>query len=264
MKSSPLVVVHDTRERALALGNALDQGLGAGRRSGLSRRYAAEGMSVAKWREQRRRSRESQRAARHQPDRRPAGRSRRRRARRRDAARLPGAGITAIRGGEATRARLLAEFRSGDYDAIHFAGHAFFDAAAPAVERHPVRRRARAVGRPISRRWTPCRHSCSSMPANPVACARGQPAAAARPQRRLRRGIPARRRREFHRHLVAGIRRRAPSAFATTLYRDLAKGESIGERIEFRRASVRALPSADWANYLHYGSYDFTLKAPKA
>ena len=47
-------------------------------------------------------------------------------------ARLPGTGITAIRGGEATRARLLAEFRSGDYDAIHFAGHAFFDTAAPA------------------------------------------------------------------------------------------------------------------------------------
>jgi hypothetical protein len=40
--------------------------------------------------------------------------------------------ITAIRGSDATRARLLAEFRSGDYDAIHFAGHAWFDAAAPA------------------------------------------------------------------------------------------------------------------------------------
>ena len=47
-------------------------------------------------------------------------------------AQLPGAGITAIRGGDATRARLLAEFRSGDYDSIHFAGHAYFDAAAPA------------------------------------------------------------------------------------------------------------------------------------
>ena len=45
---------------------------------------------------------------------------------------LDGAGITAIRGADATRARLLAEFRSGDYDAIHFAGHAWFDAAAPA------------------------------------------------------------------------------------------------------------------------------------
>ena len=29
------------------------------------------------------------------------------------------------------------------------------------------------------------------------------------------------------------------------------------------RAAVRELPSADWANYLHHGSYDFTLKAER-
>ena len=54
-------------------------------------------------------------------------------------------------------------------------------------------------------------------------------------------------------------RQRPPSP--TTLYRDLAKGESIGDALNVARAAVRALPSADWANYLHYGSYDFTLKS---
>ena len=27
------------------------------------------------------------------------------------------------------------------------------------------------------------------------------------------------------------------------------------------RTAVRELPSADWANYLHYGSFDFALKS---
>ena len=55
----------------------------------------------------------------------------------------------------------------------------------------------------------------------------------------------------------------AASAFAAALYNDLAKGESIGNALGAARTAVRALPSADWANYLHYGSYDFTLKAPQ-
>lgn len=53
----------------------------------------------------------------------------------------------------------------------------------------------------------------------------------------------------------------AASAFATSIYRDLAQGRSIGEALNAARRAVRALPSADWANYLHYGSFDFTLKA---
>jgi CHAT domain-containing protein len=52
----------------------------------------------------------------------------------------------------------------------------------------------------------------------------------------------------------------AATAFAGTLYRDLAKGRSIGDALNASRGAVRALASADWANYLHYGSYDFSLK----
>jgi CHAT domain-containing protein len=56
----------------------------------------------------------------------------------------------------------------------------------------------------------------------------------------------------------------AASAFATTLYRDLAKGQSIGTALNASRGAVRALPSADWANYLHYGSFDFALKTGRS
>jgi CHAT domain-containing protein len=53
----------------------------------------------------------------------------------------------------------------------------------------------------------------------------------------------------------------AASAFATSIYRDLARGGSIGLALNAARRAVRDLPSADWANYLHYGSFDFTLKS---
>ena len=58
VKSSPLVVVHDTASAHWPWETLSIKGWAPAAASGLSRRYAAEGMSVAKWREQRRRSRE--------------------------------------------------------------------------------------------------------------------------------------------------------------------------------------------------------------
>ncbi len=53
----------------------------------------------------------------------------------------------------------------------------------------------------------------------------------------------------------------AATAFATAFYRELAAGSSIGAALNAARTAVRMLPAADWANYLHYGSFDFALKA---
>jgi len=175
---------------------------------------------------------------------------------------LPGAGITAIRGADATRARLLAEFRSGDYDAIHFAGHAWFDPAAPASSGILC-----AGGRVVSGADLA---AMDSVPALVFfnACESGRLRATVNPLRQLDRSVGFAE--AFLRGGVANfvgtwwpVSDAAASAFATTLYRDLAKGGSIGSALNAGRASVRALPSADWANYLHYGSYDFTLKLPK-
>ena len=132
VKSAPLVVVHDTASghwpwEVLSLGGWAPAGA-----MGLSRRYAAEGMSVAKWREQRRRAKEFNVLLVVNPTGDLPGAVEEGERVAAMLTRVEGAGITAIRGADATRARLLAEFRSGDYDAIHFAGHAWFDPAAPA------------------------------------------------------------------------------------------------------------------------------------
>jgi len=263
VKASPIVVVHDTASahwpwEALSLS-----GWAPAAGAGLSRRYAAEGMSVAKWREQRRRARDFNVLLVINPTGDLPGAVEEGERVAALFTRMPGAGITAIRGSDATRARLLAEFRSGDYDAIHFAGHAWFDAAAPASSGILC-----AGGRVLSGADLA---ALDSVPALVFfnACESGRLRATVNPLRQLDRSVGFAE--AFLRGGVANfigtwwpVSDDAASTFAAALYKDLAGGASIGDALGEARAAVRALPSADWANYLHYGSYDFSLKAAKA
>ena len=262
IKASPLVVVHDSASAHWPWETLCIDGWAPAAAKGLSRRYAAEGMSVAKWREQRRREREFNVLLVINPTGDLPGAVDEGERVAKLLAQLPGAGITAIRGGDATRARLLAEFRSGDYDAIHFAGHSYFDAAAPASSGILC-----AGGRVLSGADLA---AMDSVPALVFfnACESGRLRQAVKPLRQLDRSVGFAE--AFLRGGVANfigtwwpVGDAAASAFATTLYRDLAKGYSIGAALNASRSAVRELPSADWANYLHYGSYDFTLKAER-
>ncbi len=204
VKSAPIVVVHDTRERALALGSAVVRGLGAGRCHG-PLAPLCRGRNVGRQVARAAPPREGiQRAARRQPDRRPARRRRGRRARGRDAhagrgrrhhgdprrrrdARAPARRVPLgrLRRHPLCRARLVRPRGAG-------------------VERHPLRRRPRALRRGPRRDGLRARaRLLQRLRVRPPA-RDGEPAAAARPQRRLRGSVPARRRRELHRHLVAG------------------------------------------------------------
>jgi CHAT domain-containing protein len=260
VKEAPLVVVHDSASAHWPWETLNLKGWLPAAENGLSRRYAAEGMSVAKWREQRRRERELNVLLVVNPtgDLPAAVEEGERIARL--LARLDGAGITLIRGGDATRARLLAEFRSGDYDAIHFAGHAWFDAEAPASSGILC-----AGGRVLSGADLA---ALDSVPALVFfnACESGRLRTAVNPLRQLDRSVGFAE--AFLRGGVANfigtwwpVSDGAASAFATSIYRDLARGRSIGDSLNAARRAVRELPSPDWANYLHYGSFDFTLKA---
>ncbi len=260
IKSTPLVVVHDSASAHWPWEALFINGWAPAADKGLSRRYAAEGMSVAKWREQRRRERELNVLLVINPTGDLPGAIEESERVAKMLAQLPGAGITAIRGGDATRARLLAEFRSGDYDAIHFAGHAYFDSAAPAASGILC-----AGGRVLSGADLA---SLDSVPALVFfnACESGRLRSAVKPLRQLDRSVGFAE--AFLRGGVANfigtwwpVSDAAATAFATTLYHDLAKGHSIGTALNASRSAVRALPSADWANYLHYGSFDFTLKS---
>jgi hypothetical protein len=260
VKDAPLVVVHDSASAHWPWETLNLKGWLPAAERGLSRRYAAEGMSVAKWREQRRREREFNVLLVVNPTGDLPGAVEEGERIARLLAKLDGAGITLIKGGDATRARLLAEFRSGDYDAIHFAGHAYFDPEAPASSGILC-----AGGRVLSGADLA---ALDSVPALVFfnACESGRLRTAVNPLRQLDRSVGFAE--AFLRGGVANfigtwwpVSDGAASSFATTLYRGLAKGQSIGTALNASRKAVRELPSADWANYLHYGSFDFTLKS---
>ena len=128
--ASPLVVIHDQAASRWPWETLTIDGSSPACQSGLSRRYAAEDMSVAKWREERRLSPRLElllviNPTEDLPGAEEEGRRLTRTLEKTDAI------VTPLTGSEATRARLLEEFRSGRYDAIHYAGHAYFDPASP-------------------------------------------------------------------------------------------------------------------------------------
>jgi CHAT domain-containing protein len=256
----PLAVVHDREAsrvpwECLAIDSAFPA-LGAG----LSRRYAGDGLSAARAEAvgQARRplpvlvatdptgdlpgatlEREALQALLHEP--------------RTSAKWLAGVAVT--------RQAVLAALRSGDYAALHFAGHAYFDAT------HPER--------------------------SGLVCARGEilrgsdltgierlPALVflnACEAARVRRGRTARSRDQHagdggsiaEALLDGGVANylgtywpvgdSAALVFARELYAALLDGCPLGEAVLGARRAVHAHGSADWANYLHFGSPDLVL-----
>ncbi|MGA0026024.1 MAG: CHAT domain-containing protein [Steroidobacteraceae bacterium] len=257
---APLVVVHDAPAsrwpwETLAIGSWTPAIA-----SGLSRRYAAEGMPLAKWSAERRRGAALEvllvtDPTEDLPGAREEGRA--------IEGALTGDGIriTRLRGSEATRARLLEEFASEAWDVIHYAGHAFFDPGAPGASGIYC-----AGGRVLSG------DDLASLGALPAlvcfnACESG----------RLRKATPAPRLRALRRgaglaeaFLLGGVANfigtwwpvgdEAAASFAGALYRGLARGDNLGTSMRAARAAVQALDSGDWANYLLYGSEDFRLR----
>lgn len=260
LRDTPLVVVHDSAASRWPWETLALEGWAPAAGAGLSRRYAADGMSVAKWREERRLSARLEVLLVANPTEDLPGADEESR-RVRKALDREDARVTVLRGGEATRARLLEEFRSGAYDVLHFAGHAFFDTSSPASSGVLC-----AGGRVLSG------SDLASLDALPAlvffnACESGRVRQMGRVSRALARGAGLAE--AFLRGGVANfvgtwwpVADVAASRFAVSLYERLTQGESIGSALQAARAAVRRLRSADWANYLHYGSFDFALKRP--
>lgn len=267
MKDNHLVVVHDAAASRIPWETLCIDGWFPAAGRGLSRRFAAEGMSVAKWSETRRLGTTLDVLLVVNPT-----------------GDLPGAQsegekleallardhaikVTVLRGREATRQRLRQEFRAGTFDVLHYAGHAHFDAVVPSRS-----------GLALSDGVLSGAHlsTLGDLPAlmffNACESARVRGRSRARkpnPRRQVQRRI------DENVGLAEAFLRGgatnymgtywpvgddAASSFATTLYTALVEGQSVGEALNRGRKTVEALGSVDWADYVHYGSYDFVLK----
>ncbi|HSN72612.1 MAG TPA: CHAT domain-containing protein, partial [Steroidobacteraceae bacterium] len=268
MRDHHLVIVHDATAAKIPWETIAINGWFPAAGKGLSRRYAAEHLPVARWHEPQRKDETLDvllvvdptgdlpgAAAEGQRLRRVLGDDRAIR-------------ITAIEGAAATRERLLTEFRSGHYDVVHYAGHAFFDAEQPARSGLVCAGHAVLGGRDLA--------GLGDLPALVFfnACEAGRVRGRGKHpgptlETRIARNVGLAE--SFLRGGVANylgtywpVGDTAAELFSGTFYAALVDHAPLGAALNAAREAVRASGSVDWADYIHYGSYDFVLKLPGA
>jgi pimeloyl-ACP methyl ester carboxylesterase len=262
-----LVIVHDAPASRIPWETLRIDGWFPAADGGLSRRYVAENLSVAKWLEQRQKSPILNLLLVVNPTLDLAGAEREGKRIRELFGTHPSVKIDELNGAAATRPALLAKLKSGDYDVIHYAGHAFFNAANPASSGILCHGKQVLSGADLA--------SIGNLPSLVFfnACEAG----------RIRRGTDMRKKElgvekrldrtvglaeAFLRGGVANylgtywpVGDEAAECFAETFYGELLNKKSIGEALLAGRAKVRnEAKSVDWADYIHYGSHDFVLK----
>jgi CHAT domain-containing protein len=281
-----LVVVHDAPLsrvpwETLAFGTPVDGWFPAAER-GVSRRYAADNLSVAKWLEERLEddvlsvllvvdpTEDLQGAVDEGTRIRSLFQSR------------PGCRLDVLWQKQATRPALLDAFSSGKYDVIHYAGHAHFDQSNPERSGLLCAHHGRLTGADLAGLGRlpglAFFNACESARVRGARPAGDQPAWERRnPVATTLREANARNEHAaetvglaeaFMRGGVANfvgtywpVGDRAAEVFAARFYDGLLQGDPIGDALQGARRAVREdVASHDWANYLFYGNRDFALK----
>ena len=260
-RGSHLVIVHDAELSQLPWETLRIGTWTPALAAGTSRRYAAENLSVARWNETRRLGETLELLLVANPTGDLPGAQT-------EAQRLiqlfaghPEIRLHVVQGAQATRERLLNDFRSGAYDVLHYAGHAHFDA------RQPGRSGIYCAGGEILSGADLAR--LESLPALVFfnACESGR--LRGTPRHRLRQSLTAvdGLAESFLRGGVANylgtywpVGDESAMAFSSTLYAGIVEGAPLGAAVNRARAAVRAARSCDWADYLHYGNHEFAIK----
>jgi hypothetical protein len=262
-----IAVVHDLDSARLPWECLQLDGWSPALSGGMSRRYVAENLAVGRWAEHR--EDDSELALLLIVD--PTGD-------------LPGAvvesdgirelvaadprvRVTALTKKEATREAVLNHIRSERFDAIHYAGHAYFDPKTAGESGILCADGALRALDLLNLRSLPALlffNACES------GRLRKRGASRAAPSRR-----DARRQLEktvgfaeaFMRYGVMNyvgtywpVGDASAAAFARTFYSGLLDGQSIGAALIAGRQAVQKTDSVDWADYIHYGDPRFTLK----
>ncbi|MCM2310369.1 MAG: CHAT domain-containing protein [Steroidobacteraceae bacterium] len=260
MRSRPLVVVHDGEGsripwEALRVGDvhpALE--------GGLTRRYASDTLTVARWTERPASGRKLRVLMVVDPTLDLPG------AADEGAAvgrmlRAGGAEVEVLSGAAATRHALLRAFGSGSHDVLHFAGHGFFNA------RDPGRSGLVCAGNEVLQGAD--LDALGNLPA--LVFFNACEAARVRRRRGTGRGLFAFRRSTSVAEAFLGggvanfvgthwpVGDQAARSFATSFYQRLLDGAPLGDCALAARKSVLDIGSIDWADYVLYGVFDFVV-----
>ncbi len=273
-RERPLVVVNDAGTsripwETLCLGGWFPAG-----EAGLVRKYAAENMSVAKWLDERRMGRrldlllvvnptEDLDGAEREGDRvreqfQSDGRVR----------------IHELRGEEATWTALRSAFQSGEFDMVHYAGHAQFDEhdrRRSGLLCHDERLLTGANLAGLSK--LPALVFFNACEAARVRGRRSAKRSRTNTQRGTGRGFIDRNVGLAEAFLRGGVANyvgtywpvgdKGAAVFSAKFYDALLAGRSVGAALSDGRGAVRASRSVDWADYVLYGNPGFVLKVPQ-
>jgi CHAT domain-containing protein len=238
---------------------------------GLSHRYAAENLSVAKWLEERLKDdifsvllvvnptedldgaeEEGKRVQQLFSD-------------------VPSCRLDTLSRGAATKPALLSAFGSGKYDLIHYAGHAFFDERKPERSGIVCHGNVTLSGADLAGLGNlPTLVFFNACEAGRVrrgreSASRSSSRLADERVRKLSNGVGFAE--AFMRGGVANflstywpVGDLAAKVFAEKFYTRLMKGSAIGKAIQEGRGAVKETRSKDWADYIFYGDPEFVLK----
>lgn len=254
-----LVVLHDAAASKLPWESLVAGNWEPALEGGLIRRFLAENMSVAKWLEERARSRELNVLLVVDPTGDLPG------------ARAEGAFLrdffksqSGIRVTErfqavATRDQLLKDFKSGEYDVVHYAGHGGFQPNLPARSGLLCAGREMLTGADLS--------VLGQLPMLVFfnACQVGRIRNASnedRPEREMNTGVAEALLRGGVANFLGtywSVGDSAAKAFAETFYPAVLKGASLGDAVLAARQAVHKIKSVDWADYMFYGDPTFKL-----
>lgn len=266
LRQRHLVVVHDAWVSRIPWETMRLGGWTPATEAGVSRRYMAENLSVAKWLEERRQSPILNMLLVVNPTGDLPGAEKEGERIRALFASHPSVRIRERRGDQANKPTLLTDFGSGLYDVVHYAGHGCFD------RMHLSRSGILCHGRQVLSGADLA--GVGRLPSliffNACEAARLRTAGGKPPQRPT-----ARERLEQNVSLAEAFLRggaanyvgtywpvedAAAKTFAEVMYTGLMQGQQLGAAVLSARKAVQKIRSRDWADYILYGSHDFVLK----
>ncbi len=248
----------------------------AGLDGNLSRKYATGNISVAKWLHQRRAATNLKMLLVVDPTSDLAGAKKEGDRIRELVKSQPSIHVTEIWDTAATKQRLAEEFASGEYDLVHYAGHAYFDKEDRSLSGILCAGNQILAGRDLA--------TLDSLPSLMVfnACESARVRTATFPNRMKKPRSPATQKMAPMENLVdrnvsmaeaflrGGVGAfvgtywtvgdAAAASFANVFYSKILTRHSIGESLRAARIKLHHDKEEDWLNYIHYGDPAFKVK----
>jgi hypothetical protein len=261
-----VTLIHDREASAIPWEVVRVEGWVPALSGGMSRRYVAEDVAVARWPER-------QSAERHlrvllvidPTEDLPAARKEGERLQKLGS-RVEGLQIETLTGAAASHDAVLDAIGSERFDVLHYAGHAFFSDKAPGESGLECSDRPLRAHELLRLRSLPALmffNACESARVRQASRTPGANRIGVRADRASSTGFAETLMRAGVANIVGTywpVGDQAAGTFADVFYTRLLGGSSIGSAMLDGRRAVKAISSVDWADYIHYGNPDFALK----